>query len=321
MNNIKHIEINIWKACNNKCRFCMSASVWLYEKEITKKEWVKQEIEKYSVLWYNSIWFLWWDISIHPHIYEIIWEAKNNWFKQINVITNAMIFSHFGKAEKLVKSWVTRVNISIHSHNSETEDYITQIPWGFERKLQAIDNFNILYKHWFLQSPLSINIVLNKINNQDILKTCLFFYTVKKIKDIRINFLWNRFFFSEKDKQDLELSYTDFLPHLKNLIIFSLKSDLRITFDSVPACIFYKLWFKNSEYIAEKFIWEDKDHIEEISNINQNRYFDWKDQKTNELKIKFDNCKNCLYYNGCQWIWKEYVDRFWNKEFNSIIKL
>ena len=49
-------------------------------------------------------------------------------FQVINVITNAMIFSNFEKAKKLVESGVTRINISIHSHLDEIEDYITQIP-------------------------------------------------------------------------------------------------------------------------------------------------------------------------------------------------
>ena len=52
---IKHIEINIGKACNNKCRFCMSARVGEDEKELTAFEIVKHEIHKYAHLGYTSI--------------------------------------------------------------------------------------------------------------------------------------------------------------------------------------------------------------------------------------------------------------------------
>lgn len=312
---MKHIEINIWKACNNKCRFCMSAKVWLDEKALTDFSLIKAEILKYATNGYKSIGFLWWDISIHPRIYDIIKESKLNWFQDIHVISNWMIFADPDKASKLIESWVTRINISIHSHNPKVEDYLTQINWWFQKKIKAIYNFNTLHSSWLLKSPISINIVLNWLNYKEILKTCIYFYKIKNIKDIRINFLWNRYFFEEKDKWDLELSFSDFLPYLKELIIFSINTDLRITFDAIPACIFYKLGFTNSNLIVKKFLWEEKDHIEEISNLNKKEIFDWKKQKENELKRKFDKCYKCLYFNKCQWVWKEYVEKYWDNEF------
>ena len=312
---MKHIEINIGKSCNNKCRFCMSAFVWEDEKELTNFELIKKEIINYADKGYKSIWFLWWDISIHPKLYEIINEAKINWFKNIVVITNWMIFYDYQKAEKLILSWVNRVNISVHSHIEKIEDYLTQVKWWFEKKIKAIDNFNDLYAKWLLKSKISINIVLNKLNYKDVLKTCMYFYKVKNISDIRINFLWNRFFIWKKDKEDLELSYTQFLPYQKLLIIFSLKNNLRITFDSIPACIFYKLWFIDWKNIVKKFLWEDFDFIQEVANINKNQVFDWKEQKKDELKVKFKKCSECLYFDKCEWIWKEYVNSFWENEF------
>ena len=208
---MKHIEINIWKACNNKCRFCMSAMVWEDEKQLTAKKMIFNEIEKYSKLAYNSIGFLWWDISIHPAIYDVIKFAKDNWYENINIITNWMLFDDYDKALQLVESWTTRVNISIHSHISTIEDYLTQIKWWLIRKLKAIDNFNILINKGILKSNLSINIVLNKLNYKNILETCIYFYKEKNIKDIRINYIWPRYFFEKWDKDKLFLNYYNFL--------------------------------------------------------------------------------------------------------------
>ncbi len=315
---MKHIEINIWKACNNKCRFCMSSWVWEDEKELTNIYLVKKEINKYSKLNYESIWFLWWDISIHPNIYEIIEYSKKVWFKQINIITNAMIFDNYKKAEKLIISWTTRVNISVHSHIEEIEDYITQIKWWLQRKLIAIDNFNKLIEKWILKSNLSINIVLNWLNNNSIVETVLYFWKRKNISDIRINFIWPRFFETEKDRGNLMLSYEDFLENLKKLIYISVKYNIRITFDSIPACIFYKNDKLNYKNIIKKFLWEEFDYINEVSNINKNANFNWKKQKKEELKVKFKDCDKCIYNNICEWIWKEYVEKYWDGEFNYI---
>lgn len=314
----KHIEINIWKACNNKCRFCMSSINSKENLSLVSFDKIKLEIIKYWNNWYNSIWFLWWDISIHPKIYEIITFAKEKWFKDINVITNGMIFSDYTKAEKLVLSWVTRVNISIHSHLEQIEDYLTQITGWLNKKIKAIDNFNKLHNEKKLRDALSINIVLNKLNCKDIFDTCVYFYNKKRIKDIRINFLWNRFFFSEEDKNKLQLRYKDFLPYLKKLIVFSLKTDIRLTFDTIPACIFAKLWFKNLDYILKRFMWESGDHIDEVSNINKNQIFSWKWQK-DKLKTKFKKCVKCIYFNSCQWVWDEYYEKYWSKEFDVVL--
>jgi len=314
----KHIEINIGKACNNKCRFCMSARVGHDEMQLTKFTLVQDEIVSYAQKWYTSIWFLGGDISIHPSIYDILWECSKNNYEVVNVITNGMLFSQYEKAEKFVNAWVTRVNMSIHSHKHEIEDFLTQVTWWLSRKLDAIDNFNTLYDAWKLRSPLSINIVLSAMNLSTIVESCLYFYKVKNIRDIRINFLWNRFFYEPSDEDKLSLTYTDFMPYLKKLIYISSKYNIRITFDTVPACIFHSLFPGKWEYIAWKYLGEDQDHIEEISNINMDDTFDWKEQKQNDLKTREESCKTCKYYHSCQWVWNEYVEKYWFDEFNAV---
>ncbi len=313
---VKHIEINIWKACNNKCRFCMSSKPELYDIKFAEIDNLKEKVRWYIEKWYNSIWFLWWDVSIYPKLIELINYCKKVWFLEIHIITNWMRFDSFDFTKNIIKSWLTRFNISIHSHQEEIEDYLTGVKWWLIRKLNAIDNINLIIKEGNLQ-PLSINIVLNSYNLKSIIKTVLFFFKVKKIKDIRINFIW----LDEDIKEnwdDLKISYTEFLPYLKQLIYISLKYSIRITFDSVPACIFYKIDKINYKLFIEKFLWEEYDHITEIDWINNNKVFDWKIEKTNRQKTKFEKCKLCKYNLKCEWVRKTYNEVYWNLEFNLI---
>ena len=239
--NLKHIEINIWKACNNKCRFCMSSKPDLWDIKFVSFDILKEKIKSYSDRWYNSIWFLWWDVSIHPNLVEIVDFCKKSWFENINIISNWMVFDNFELSEKLVKKWLTRVNFSVHSHIYKIEDYLIQVKWGLKRKLKAIDNFNQLYDGWLLRDTLSINIVVNKVNYKTIVETCLYFWKEKKINDIRVNFIWlNKDV--EENWDDLKLSYTEFFPYFKKLIYISIKYKIRITFDTIHACIFYKVY-------------------------------------------------------------------------------
>ncbi|MDD4151431.1 MAG: radical SAM protein [Candidatus Gracilibacteria bacterium] len=285
-------------------------------KGIVEFEKIKNDIIYYKNLGYNSIGFLGGDISIHPNIYEILEESKKAGFEEINIITNAMIFSDYEKVKKLVLSGATRVNISIHSHKEEIEDYLTQIKGGLKKKLKAIDNFNKLYKKGILKSKISINIVLNKKNLSSITKTCLYFYTIKNIKDIRINFVRPDLGMKENFK-NFVISYTEILFEIKNLIYISLKYNIRITFDTIPICIFYKI-IKN-KYIIDKFIGEKFDKIDEISDLSSGRKFEWKNKKTNELKYKNENCNKCIYNISCQGIRKEYYNIYGDGEILPII--
>lgn len=305
MNKLKHIEINIWKACNNKCKFCMSSKPDLWDIKFVDINILRDRLWKYFNNWYRSVWFLGWDISIHPNFKDIIICCKNLWYELIQIITNWMKFDDYEFTLGIIKSWVTRVNISIHSHKSEIEKYLTQVPWSLERKLKAIDNLNILLKKWILKSSLSINIVLNRHNLSSIVESVLYFSQIKNIKDIRINFIW-----LSKDVlenwDDLKISYSELLPYLKRLIYVSIKYNIRLTFDTVPACIFYKIDQKNYKKIIKKFLWEDLDHITEIDHINWNDNFNWKERKKDELKMQFEDCIKCIYRESCQWVWKEY---------------
>ena len=318
MSNFKHIEINIWKACNNKCKFCMSSKPELWDIKFVSLNDLKERIKYYSDKLYNSIWFLWWDISIHPNIIEIITYCKENWFLNINVISNWMKFDNFDFTRSAIEWGLTRVNFSIHSHLDDVEEYLIQVKWWLQRKLKAIDNFKYFYNKWLLRDDVSINIVLNSKNLHTIVETCLFFYIKKDIKDIRINFLWLNDNVKE-NWDDLRISYTEFLPYLKKLVYISIKYNIRITFDTVPACILYKIDNVNYKSVVKKFLWEDYDHITVIDNINNNDQFNWKQRKRDLLKTHFKNCDKCIYFSNCQWVRKNYSKIYWESEFLPVV--
>ncbi|MDD3646539.1 MAG: radical SAM protein [Candidatus Gracilibacteria bacterium] len=316
--NIKHIEINIGKACNNKCRFCMSSKSSLWDIKFVDIELLKEKLLNYYNKGYRSVGFLGGDVSIYPKLDQLIKFCREIGFIDIQAITNSMVFSNYNFAEKILKAGLTRINISIHSHIHELENYLTGIPGGLQRKLKAIDNFNILINKGHLKSPLSINIVLNKINYKEILKTVLYFYRVKNVSDIRINFVWLSYDVKE-NWEELKISYTEFLPYLKKLIYISIKEKIRITFDTIPSCIFYKIDKKNYKKIIKKFLGENLDHITEIDWTNNNTNFNWQEKKKDILKTKFKQCDKCLYKNSCQGVWKEYYEIYGSDEFTPIL--
>lgn len=322
---MKHIEINIWKACNCKCVFCMSNSSGANMIRLAEFDYIKERLTEYIKEWYNSVWFLGWDISIHPRIIDIISLSKELWFRDINIITNWILFHKEDFARKIVEAWATRVNISIHSHLSEVEDKITQIPWWLLKKMKAIDNFNAIYKEWLLKSAISINIVVSRMNIASITDSLLYFYSNKWIRDIRINFVWLMDTIKLRDNwETVTITYTELITYLKNIIYISIKYKLRITFDTIPACIFYKISKASWKNLVNKFLWEQFDHIDQIEHVNvidADENFKWKDKKKNTLKAKFETCNKCLYNYTCEWVWSEYKMIYWGDEFEPVLKI
>lgn len=296
----------------------MSSKPELWDTRLVELEDIKERLDSYVSNGYKSVGFLWWDISIHPKIIEIINYSKKVWFQDISIISNGVRFSDTDFARKVVEAGLTRINISIHSHLHDIEDYLTRVPGWLEKKLKAIDNFNNLYGSWLLKAPLSINIVLNRHNLATIVETVLFFSIKKNIKDIRINFVWLDDMIKE-NWDDLKISYSEIMPYLKSLIYISLKYDFRLTFDTIPACIFYKVDPKNHKYLINTFLWENLDHITEVDWSNNNTVFDWQEKKKNILKTQFPQCSECVYMNKCQWVWKEYSQLYWWEEFIPIV--
>ncbi|MDD4151434.1 MAG: radical SAM protein [Candidatus Gracilibacteria bacterium] len=319
MEKLKHIEINIGKACNNRCRFCMTAKSVLWNIKFVGIDILKEKIKNYAEKGYNSIGFLGGDISIYPKLDEVMATCKNNGFVSVNIISNGMKFDDINFIEKLVKSGLTRINISIHSHLQIIEDYLTQVEGGLDRKLKAIDNINLLYNRGLLISPLSINIVLNQKNYKTIIETVLFYRFKKGINDIRINFVWLNDDVRE-EWDGLKIMYTEVLLYFKKLIYLSNKYNIRITFDSIPPCIFYKIDKNNYKYNIKKFLGENQDHIDEIDDTSPDvvENFNWQDYKKNVLKIKYNKCKSCNYINNCQGIRKGYDEVYGDTEFTPI---
>lgn len=285
---------------------------WLTQDKVLwfeKFEDLKKEIFKLYNLWYNSIWYLWWEPTIHPNFLELINYAKDLGFENIETISN---WSKFDNKEFLfnsIKNWLTRISISFHSIiESEESILVWWINWIVKQKLNAIENLINIYKKWFLKNEISINIVISNINYKSILKTILFLYK-KWIKSFRLNFIqleWS----STKNYEKLALKYEDFKPYLKKVInLYKIYIDIKINFEAIPWC---SSWLNYYDYInySEQEIDKQKDKIsrDDINLISRDIKNQLKWRK--ELKSFLKKCENCFLKSNCEWIWNRYINYF-----------
>lgn len=306
---MKHIEINIWKACNFWCIFCMS---WLTKDKLLwfeKLETIKTEIRKLKNLWYESIWFLWWEPTIHPKLIDIITYAKNNNFKNIEIISNWSTFYDKNFLNDCIKSWLTRISVSLHSINNKQEEILSgNVNWVLEKKILSIKNILALYNKWFLKKELSVNIVISKANYKNIKKTILFLFKIW-VNSFRLNFIqleWN----STKYYELLAIRYEEFKKYLKEILELTKNhKKLKINFESIPWC-FSGLSYIDYLKFSEQKIDMQKDKVSRDDSDFISREI--KNQKIlrRNLKSYLKKCENCFLKDNCEWIWNRYLNYF-----------
>jgi MoaA/NifB/PqqE/SkfB family radical SAM enzyme len=306
---MKHIEINIWKACNHKCIFCMS---WLTRNDVLWFEDInhlKKEIIILYKKWYNSIWLLWWEPTIHPNFLELIQFLKLVWFKNIEVISNWSKFYDKSFLIKSIKNWLTRISISIHSSTEKDENILLWwVENALKQKIESIKNIIYLYNKWYLKRELSVNIVISKVNYKNIYNTILFLYNLW-VKSFRINFIQLEWY-SINNFDILALKYEDFKNYLIEIINLHNKyKNIRINFEAIPWCY---TWLNYLDFIkySEQQIDKEKDKISRDDIDLKSRDIINQLTRRKELKLYLKKCNNCFLKNNCEWLWKRYIEYF-----------
>ena len=157
----RNIEINIGKACNNRCVFCLDGMPKKEDRSYMDFNLMKSELERWYQDGHRSVGFLGGEPTTYPKIVQSVAYAKELGFSRIAIATNAtkLRLKHF--TDKLLDAGLTRITISMHGHTAELEDKLTRVPGNFEKKCTAIRYLNEKRKQGYLQDGLSVNIVLN----------------------------------------------------------------------------------------------------------------------------------------------------------------
>lgn len=310
---MKHIEINLWKTCNHKCIFCMSWLTRFQVKWFEPKSQIIQELKTLSAAWYCSLGFLWWEPTLHPDFVEIVTIAKDFWFTNIEVISNGSKLHDSNFLNKIIAAGITRISISLHSHDPKVETFFTG--WAtsaWKEKINAIALVNKAYHKWLLNSEISINTVICQTNYKDLPKLSFLLHKLW-VHSQRFNFIQLEWY-SQTNIQEVALTYSDFKPYLKKLLLFWNRIGVRMNFEAIPWCVSglnYMDYSKHSESIVDQI--KDNISTDDIDFISRKVTH----QKTKRLLLKqyFSKCEHCFLKNDCEWIWKRYTDYFWDKEF------
>lgn len=314
----RNVEINVGKACNNRCVFCLDGLPKREDRSYIDFEMMKQELERWYKEGHRSVGFLGGEPTTYPKIVQSVAYAKELGYTRIAIATNAtkLRLEHF--TDRIVEAGLTRVTISMHGHTAELEDRLTRVPGNFEKKCKAIRLLQEKRRQGYLQDGLSINIVLNGWNYKYLPKILQFFYVDMGLDDIRVNFIRPEGY--AENSKELTPRFSKIVPVVvKAIILNEYHFKKTFTFGGIPMCQLPPKLL-GSERLLEKYMGEYRDlstdcsvrsdgMADGVTKVEGGRArFNWQDRKKFDLKGFPRACRDCDYISICEGVWQGYRD-------------
>ena len=315
----RNVEINVGKACNNKCVFCLDGMPKKEDQRFMDFEIMKRELDRWYAEGHRSVGFLGGEPTMYPKIAESVRHARDLGYTRIAIATNAMMFRRTAFVDKLLDAGLTRVTISMHGHTRALEDRLTDVPGAFDKKCQAMANLRKRRDAGGLKDGLSVNIVLNGWNYRKLPKMMKFFFEDQDLADLRVNFVRPEGY--AEGSHDLTPTFTEVMPVLMKAILLNEMHFKRVfTFGGVPLCVLPKELL-HSRNLLPKYcgdVYRDLSTdcsirsdggSEGVSTVEDGRArFNWQDRKRYDLKPGISACSECDAANLCEGVWAGYQD-------------
>jgi MoaA/NifB/PqqE/SkfB family radical SAM enzyme len=324
----RNVEINVGKACNNRCVFCLDGMPKKEDRSYIAFEKMKEELTR----WYNeghrSVGFLGGEPTTYPKIVHSVAFAKELGFTRIAIATNAtkLRLHHF--TDRILEAGLTRITISMHGHTAELEDKLTRVPGNFEKKCTAIRYLVEKKKQGYLKDGLSVNIVLNGWNYRYLPKMLQFFYEKMELNDVRVNYVRPEGY--AEGSRDLTPRYNLVVPVVvKAVLLNEFHFHKTFTFGGIPMCMLPKKLL-HSENLLRKYMGEYRDLSTDCSTRSEGfadgvttveggrARFNWQDRKKHDLKGHPSACYSCDYAPVCEGVWQGYLDIWDDSEFKAM---
>ena len=344
----KNVEINIGKACNNRCVFCIDGLPKKEDRSYMPFPQMQRELTRWYGEGHRSVGFLGGEPTTYPKIVDSVAYARDLGFTRIAIATNAtkLRLHHF--TDRILDAGLTRVTISMHGHTPDLEDRLTRVPGNFEKKVTAIRYLQEKRKLGFLKDGLSVNIVLNGWNAPHLPKMMQFFYKTLGLDDLRVNFIRPEGY-AEGDA-DLTPRFKEVVPVLLKAIILNEQHFKKVfTFGGIPFCAMPPALRNNNDlllrYMGEyrdlstscsvrseggdvippgaqfdpnSWVSHPKSTAVDFDEEEGRARFNWQDRKRHDLKGHPRGCATCDLEPVCEGVWKGYLEIWGDREFRPV---
>lgn len=303
---IKKTVIFIGYECNNKCIFCINWDKRNIPGRTTSE--IKKEMIGARNRGSTYLEMIGGETTIRPDIIELIKFAKQLDFETIMTATNGRMYSYSKFAKEIIKAGVNSLVFSIHGHNAKLHDALTQVPGSFNQLMKGIKNV----KKTDLKN-IGSNTTIVKQNYKDLPKIGKLVYKLG-IRNSEFIFVDPSYGGAYKNFGKLVPKISNIAPYVHKCLDIGKKHNIphwHIRY--VPLCYFRDYLDQVSELQEVKTF-----NTEHLAPDFENRDVEGSRKIVGRLKPK--KCKECIFYQKCEGIWKEYVKHYGDKELKPILK-
>ena len=323
----KNVEINIGKACNNRCVFCIDGLPKAEDRSYLPWERMRDEIDRWYEAGHRSLGFLGGEPTTYPGIDRAIAYARDKGFTRITIATNATKLRLVPFTDKLLDAGLTRVTVSMHADTAALEDRLTRVPGNFEKKVAALRHLVSRRREGQLRDGLSINIVVNGWNYKVLPRMLRFFFEEIGVDDIRANSIRPEGY--SEGSATLCPPYATVVPYLlKAVLLNEFHFKKSFTFGNFPLCTLPRE-LAGSEALLRKYMGEYRDlstdcsvradaQDDGVTRVEAGRArFNWQDRKRFDLKGAPAACASCDLNSVCEGVWRGYLEIWGDAEFRA----
>jgi MoaA/NifB/PqqE/SkfB family radical SAM enzyme len=152
--------MNTTYVCNNQCVFCATGNRSDWHGDTEKQIGFLRERRQQG---YDLCDFDGGEPTTNPHLLELIAAAKSLGYQQINLTSNGRMLSQAKNAEKIVRSGITSLLISLHGPNEQVHEENVQAKGAFRQTILGIQQARPLCER--LGVAFGVNVTLTKVNS------------------------------------------------------------------------------------------------------------------------------------------------------------
>jgi MoaA/NifB/PqqE/SkfB family radical SAM enzyme len=312
---MKNLEINLGRACSNRCVFCANGAVSARQRGWMRPADVEAELVAGCKQGMKSVGFIGGEPTLYPPLPQMLDAARRLGFQRIALCTNGIRLAERAFLEQLLENGLTRVTLSVHSHQARLEDLITRRRGAFTEKIKAIQNLVTLTSR--LKDGFSLNVVLHKRILKYLVGFLEFFFDLG-VRDVRFNFI--RPEHDAVGNRSWVASMREVGRPMQELIsVNESRLHMHLTFADLPWCRIPWIVLANGD-LRSRYIGENLDLSTEVTLYRSagdggTKRFNWKNQRTSYLKCLLPSCKDCRLRLRCEGIWNAYLDIYGSEEF------
>ena len=302
--------------CNNNCVFCMEQDVRHQKGKSTKE--IKKMILGGKARGSDYLEMIGGEIAIRKDFLELIRFAKKIGFETVMIATNGRMFAYKEYAYKAIEAGLNSIVFSIHGQNAIVHDNLTQAEGSFDQLHKGLKNVKEAVKESGEKCHLGSNTTIVRQNYKHLP------LLGEHIKDLGIKN--SEFIFVDCNEGGAYNNFKEIVPKVSEAAFYIRKCLDIIDIEKVP----YSNW--DIRYVPLCYFLDYLNQISEVKEVKmfqteqlgrdkERTGYDYQEKRKNMARIKPEKCKECVLYEYCEGLWKEYYKNYGDDELNPVFEL